>query len=126
MLYYGVLGAHAAWRARLRRLGDGTRAPVPGGVRETNAKPGAPVPRPTANLLWAQLMQRSFGFDVLACKRCGGRLRLIALIDTPDVIRRILCHLGLPEVPAARPARAPPLGRWGCRRSRCALIPWFV
>jgi len=56
------------------------------------------------------LMQRSFGFDVLACPRCGGRLHLIALIEDAQVIRRILTHLGLPaEVPAARPARPPPM-----------------
>jgi len=55
-------------------------------------------------------MQRSFGFDVLACPRCGDRLELIALIEDPTVIRRILSHLGLPtEVPTARPARPPPL-----------------
>jgi hypothetical protein len=55
-------------------------------------------------------MQRSFGFDVLACPRCGDRLELIALIEDPSVIRRILSHLGLPtDVPAARPARSPPL-----------------
>jgi hypothetical protein len=61
-------------------------------------------------MLWAQLMARSFGFDVLACPRCGGRFRLIALIEDPRVIRRILGHRGLPtEVPAARPPRAPPI-----------------
>jgi len=55
-------------------------------------------------------MARTFGFDVLACPRCGGRLRLIALIDESAVTQRILRHLGLPtEVPEARPARAPPL-----------------
>jgi hypothetical protein len=49
-------------------------------------------------------MQRSFGFDVLACPRCGDRLELIALIEDPKVIRRILSHLSLPtKVPAARP-----------------------
>jgi hypothetical protein len=30
----------------------------------------------------AELMQRSFGFDVLACPRCGDRLELIALLKT--------------------------------------------
>jgi uncharacterized protein YbaR (Trm112 family) len=55
-------------------------------------------------------MARTFGFDVLACPRCGGRLRLIALIEQAAVIDRILRHLGLPtETPASRPARAPPL-----------------
>ena len=32
-----------------------------------------------------------------------GRLELVALIEDPRVIRRILNHLGLTEVPAARP-----------------------
>ncbi len=60
--------------------------------------------------LWAALMQRAFGFDVLACPRCGGRLQVIALIEEAAVIRRILQHLGVPtEVPAPQPARAPPL-----------------
>jgi len=59
---------------------------------------------------WAELMQRSFGFDVPACPRCGTRLSLIALIEDPPVIRRILSHLGLPtEVPGAGPMRPPPL-----------------
>jgi hypothetical protein len=41
---------------------------------------------------------------------CGGRLRLIALIEEAAVINRILRHLGVPtEIPAPRPARAPPL-----------------
>ena len=54
-------------------------------------------------------MARTFGIDVLACPRCGGRLRLIALIEEAVVIDRILRHLGLPtETPAPRPARAPP------------------
>ncbi|MBI2189788.1 MAG: ATP-dependent helicase HrpA [Acidobacteria bacterium] len=66
--------------------------------------------RPRTNRLWAELMQRSFGFDVLACPRCGERLTLIALIEDPPVIRRILSHLGLAtEVPTACPARPPPL-----------------
>ena len=54
-------------------------------------------------------MARTFGRDVLACPRCGGRLRLIALIEEAAVIDRILRHLGLPtETPAPRLARAPP------------------
>jgi len=49
-------------------------------------------------------------FDVLACPRCGGRLRPIALIEQATVIPRILRHLGLPvELSEPRPARAPPL-----------------
>ena len=47
---------------------------------------------------------------VLAFPCCGGRLRLVALLEAGAVTARILRHLRLPsEVPAARPARAPPL-----------------
>jgi hypothetical protein len=54
-------------------------------------------------------MRRTFGFDVLACPGCGGRLRLIALIDQAAVIVRLLGRLGVPtEVPPPRPVRAPP------------------
>lgn len=57
-----------------------------------------------------QYENRSFGLDVLACPRCGGRLRLIALIEDAAVIGRILRYLGLPtEIPTPCPVRAPPL-----------------
>jgi len=42
-----------------------------------------------------QYERRSFDLDVLACPRCGGRMRLIATIHDPSVIRRILAHLRL-------------------------------
>ena len=47
---------------------------------------------------------------MLACPKCGGRLTLIALIEDPVVIVRVLGHLGLPtDIPEAQPARAAPL-----------------
>ena len=74
------------------------------------ADPAETARRQARGQCWASLMARTFGFDVLACPRCGGRLRLIALIEEAAVIERILRHLGLPtEIPAPRPARAPPL-----------------
>jgi len=50
-------------------------------------------------------MRRAFDIDVLACPRCGGRLRLIATVEDPSAIRAILASLGLS---AERPDRAPP------------------
>jgi len=44
---------------------------------------------------WAKLLQRVFAVDALACPNCGGRMRLIATIEDPRVVRRILTHLGL-------------------------------
>ena len=49
-------------------------------------------------------MHRAFALDVLACPHCGGRLRLIATLHDPAVIRKILAHLGLaPSGPSPGP-----------------------
>ena len=56
-----------------------------------------------ARLTWARLLKRVFDFDVERCG-CGGRLRIIAVIEEPAVIERILTHLGLSAQP---PPRAP-------------------
>lgn len=111
LLYSGVLGPRAAWRAEVVPRQTASR----GGDAALTQPATEPDPAETArrharNQCWALLMARTFGFDVLACDRCGGRLRLVALIEETAVIGRILRHLGLPtEVPSPRPARAPPL-----------------
>jgi hypothetical protein len=54
-------------------------------------------------------MRRAFEADVLACPRCGGRMIVLATIDDPAVITRILTHLGLSLDPGEPvPGRAPP------------------
>ena len=58
-----------------------------------------------------QYESHSFESDVLACPKCGGRMFVLATIQDPAVIRRILTHLGLSmEVGAPLPGRAPPWG----------------
>jgi len=114
VLYYGVLGARAAWRraivagtGREAADADGRAGPEPDTTADADPGVGGGADR---GLRWAALMARTFGLDVLACPRCGGRLRLVALIDQAAVIGRILRHLGMPvEIPPPRPARAPPL-----------------
>ena len=46
------------------------------------------------------------------CQQCGGRLRVIASIEEPAIIERILDHLGHTAKPVdpAHPSRAPPQG----------------
>ncbi len=54
-------------------------------------------------------MKRVFGTDVLKCSECSGRMRVIAHIEEPAVVVRILRHLGLPtSPPVVYPARGPP------------------
>ena len=100
VIYHGVLGPNAKWRKRV--VAYGRPAAEPGEEPE-------PAGSSPDSYEWAELMRRTFGFDVLTCTKCGGRLKLIALIDQPAVIEKILTHLGLPtEGPRPRPARAPP------------------
>ncbi len=110
VLYYGVLAPRAAWRAALVPATSHDVVVSEGG---TAVEPDEDARCATASRAggyqWAKLMRRTFGVDVLACPRCGGRLRLVALIEQASVIQRILRHLGLPtDVPEPRPARAPP------------------
>jgi hypothetical protein len=42
---------------------------------------------------WAQRLKRVFGIDIDLCTRCGGKLEVIASIEEPDVIAKILAHL---------------------------------
>jgi hypothetical protein len=110
ILYYGVLAPRAAWRSALVPViaddVDASDAEVSGELDGKASR--APASRAGA-YQWAELMRRTFGVDVLACPRCGRRLRLVALIEQASVIQRILRHLGFPtHVPEAHPARAPP------------------
>ena len=59
---------------------------------------------------WASLLKRVFHEDILFCPRCGHRpLRVIAAIDDPPLVQKILAHLRLPTGrPAIAPARSPP------------------
>ena len=54
-----------------------------------------------ARISWARLLKRAFEIDIEKCPHCGGTLKIIAAIENPDVIAKILAHLGLS-------ARAPP------------------
>jgi hypothetical protein len=61
-------------------------------------------------MTWAQRLKRVFAIEIETCRQCGGRLRVIASIDAPAVIERILEHLGrdAESVDPAHPSRAPP------------------
>ena len=57
---------------------------------------------------WAKLMHRAFEIDVLACPRCGGRMRLLATVEDPREIHEVLSALALS---ASHIDRAPPLSK---------------
>src|SRR6202008_884401 len=64
----------------------------------------APAQGAPARLSWARLLKRVFDIDIENCPNCGGALKIIAAIEDPPVIVKILSHLGLPT---RAPPRAP-------------------
>ncbi len=66
-------------------------------------------PCPTARQArqaWARLIRKVYLDDPLTCPRCGKPMRIVAVIEEPRVINRMLTHLGLPQrAPRPPPAR---------------------
>jgi hypothetical protein len=60
-----------------------------------------------AAMTWAQRLKQVFGIDIETCPACDGTVRIIACIEDPDVIEKILAH---PDAKAAEPeaTRSPP------------------
>jgi len=116
LLYHGVLAPNAPWRRAVVEREHGADTTVPAGPSPPGT-PGAAVTAEVAKLprrrpryrTWAELMRRAFEADVLACPRCGGRMIVLATIEDPAVIHRILTHLGLStETGEPLRGRAPP------------------
>ncbi len=99
--YAGVLAPASAWRRRL----------APKALSETPAdgrRPGRPERTP-AYRPWGELLPRTFAVDVLACPKCHGRMRLLAMVEDPANVARFLAAVGeATEVPPRSPGRGPP------------------
>ena len=107
--YHGVFAPHSKLRAAV--------TPAHRGVGAAQAAPGAdPARRLTPKhvaMNWARRLKRVFGIQIEGCVRCGGRLKIIASIEEPQVIARILAHLektapGRYQCELPLGARAPP------------------
>ena len=104
--YHGVLAPHSALRAQVTPAGRG-------GKTGTTERRSAERHRAMS---WAQRLKRVFRIDIERCERCGGKVRIIASIEDPQVIGKILAQLqeregasGVPaDLAAAHRARAPP------------------
>lgn len=102
--YHGVFAPASPDRARIvpgTRTGPANQASQPARVSAADRQRG---------LTWARRLKRVFAIDIETCPQCGGRLRVIASIEEPAVIERILGHLGRADHPLdpAHPSRAPP------------------
>jgi hypothetical protein len=109
--YHGVFAPHSKLRAAVTPAHRGRGAPKPPAPAADPAKP--PTPRHVA-MNWARRLKRVFGIEIEGCTRCGGKLKITASIEEPQVIAKILSHLQRTapeqfqaELPLG--ARAPPV-----------------
>lgn len=100
--FHGVLAPHAKLWAEI--------VPRPSENAPEHSADHAHAHRSPARMSWARLLKRVFDIDIERCPNCGGALKIIAAIEDPPVIVRILTHLGLPSrAPPRSPARRPDL-----------------
>jgi len=98
--YAGVLASACRWRSRI------APKPPPEGTPATEPE----MPKHAGGYRpWAELLARTFAVDVLACPRCQGRMKLLAMVTDPASIARNLATMGeATEVPRRSPGRGPP------------------
>ena len=95
--FHGVLAPNAKLRSPV----------VPTPARKTTAGEGdcQHAHSKPLSMTWARLLRRVFDIDIEQCP-CGGKLKLIAVIEEPAVIEKILKHIGLdPQQPPRAKAR---------------------
>ena len=67
-----------------------------------------------ASMTWARRLKRVFAIDITECEKCQGPVKIIACIEDPLVIKKILDHLKAKEGKQETntswlpPTRAPP------------------
>jgi hypothetical protein len=109
--YHGVFAPNSPHRAWVTKAGRGR-----GANRKVSeeGEEDTPAARRSA-MSWAQRLKRVFRVDVETCQACGGAVKIIASIEAPVVIQKILAHLEqatpVREVVQLPGPRAPPDGR---------------
>ena len=106
--FHGVFAPHSKYRARVTpaRRGKGRK------IRTPEETPEQTPAERRVSMTWAKRLKRVFNIDIETCCECGGAVKIIACIEDPVVIQKILDHLqekaalaGLDLLPQCR---APP------------------
>jgi len=87
--YHGVNAPHSKYRARVTpaKRGQGRKIKP---LDETQDQTPA---EKRVSMTWAKRLKRVFDIDIETCSECGGDVKIIACIEDPVVIRKILAHL---------------------------------
>jgi len=60
---------------------------------------------PAQRKAWARLIQKIYETDPLCCPKCCGTMKIIAWVEQPEIIQKILKHVGLWEVKSRPPPK---------------------
>jgi rRNA maturation protein Nop10 len=85
--FHGVFAPNSKYRVQITPAKRG-RVNIPG-TPEDDRTPA----EHRAAMTWAQRLKRVFNIDVETCSECGGDIKIIASIEDPAVIQKILAHL---------------------------------
>jgi len=106
--FHGVFAPNSKYRVLVTpaKRGSGKKAKIP-----DEAQDQTPAEK-RASMTWAKRLKRVFNIDIETCSECGGDVRIIASIEDPEVIRKILTHLDGKVTPTGTDmlpeSRAPP------------------
>ena len=104
--FHGVFAPNSRHRVTITpALRNKTKQALPTGQKKTRAQKHQ-------SMTWAQRLKRVFGIEIETCEQCGGAVKVIASIEDPLVIQKILSYLNTKndEVVELLPpqSRAPP------------------
>jgi hypothetical protein len=85
--FHGVFAPHSKLRAAVTPAHRGV------GSKAVPADPDKPITPRHVAMSWARRLKRVFGIEIDTCAGCGGKLKVIASIEVPELIARILAHL---------------------------------
>jgi len=97
--FHGVFSPRSRLRAHV----------VPGKPDDQSEQVSQSTRGKSYSMTWAQRLKRVFSIEIEKCEKCGGKVKIIASIEDPDVIEQILKHLGLDAASKTR-NRSPPEG----------------
>jgi hypothetical protein len=105
--FHGVFAPNSKCRSRVTPARRGKRKKR----HQANDVDQTPAEK-RASMTWALRLKRVFNIDIETCSECGGDVKIIACIEDPAVIQKILAHLDDRASPAGLSllpeCRAPP------------------
>ena len=86
--FHGVFAPNSKYRSKVTPTRRGKRKKCHTADEADN------TPAETrASMTWAKRLKRVFSIEIETCSECGGDVRIVASIEDPAVIQKVLAHL---------------------------------